>query len=262
MNIPIFGPEAIGHERRLELAYSIAAAFKAHFGAQLIAIGVYGSLARGDDGPFSDIEIFCVVEGQEIDDSVEWTAGPWKAEVDIYSPDALLTYAAIVEGDWALTHGSMLRVLPLYDPDGFFTRLREVVSSQPDEAFQTAMAALIVDEIYEVVGKVRNCQSSGRTSSLALYTVEMASYGAWLAGLANRHLYLSSSTMLTEALALTGLKTGYADLCLMVMSGELHEPRRIYEAVESYWEEVVQWSFANELVVVKELDQILDKKSR
>jgi kanamycin nucleotidyltransferase len=253
----VFGPAPMAHEQRMELAHKIAVTFKEHIGARLIAIGIYGSLARGDDGPFSDIEMFCVVEGREIDDAVEWTTGSWKAEVDIYSPDTLLTYAARVEGDWSLTHGSMLRVLPLYDPDAFFERLKETVSSQPNEAYRTAMAALIVGEIYEVVGKVRNCQTSGRTSSLALYTVELASYGAWLAGLANRHLYLSSSTMLTEVLALRGLPAGYQSLCQMVTRGELQDHQLIYQVVDEFWRGVIDWCAINEIPVVQQLDQLL-----
>jgi kanamycin nucleotidyltransferase len=155
----------------------------------------------------------------------------------------------------------MLRVLPLYDPGGFFERLKVTVSTQPDEAFRTAMAALIVGEIYEVVGKVRNCQTSGRTSSLALYTVELASYGAWLAGLANRHLYLSSSTMLTEVLALRGLPAGYQSLCQMVMRGELQDHKLIYQVVDDFWRGVIDWCASNEIRVVQQLDQLLTKGS-
>jgi kanamycin nucleotidyltransferase len=261
MNMQVFGPAPMAHEQRMELAHKIAVTFKDHFGAQLIAIGIYGSLARSDDGPFSDIEMFCVVEGQGIDDAVEWTTGPWKAEVDIYSPDALLTYAAEVEGDWALTHGSMLWVLPIYDPDAFFERLKETVSSQPDEAFRAAMAGLIVGEIYEVVGKVRNCQASGKTSSLALYTVELASYGAWLIGLANRHHYLSSSTMLTEALPLPGQPAGYESLCQIVTRGELQDHKLIYQVADDFWRGVIDWCAINEIPVVRQLDQLLTEES-
>ncbi len=77
------GPRPMDHERRMALVEEIADRILAVHQERVRAIGVYGSLACGTDGPYSDIEMLCVLrtEGEEF--VYEWTPGPWKAEVDI-----------------------------------------------------------------------------------------------------------------------------------------------------------------------------------
>jgi len=110
------GPKPIDRTRRLELAREIAAQIRQHYGDHLLALGVYGSLARGTDGPYSDIEMHCVVRGSGVDKCHEWSAGPWKAEVNVYSEDVVLQWASTVDGDWSLTHGACVKVVAMVDP--------------------------------------------------------------------------------------------------------------------------------------------------
>ena len=99
----INGPNRISPEKRRQNMQEIAQALREHYKDRLMALGVYGSLARQSDGPFSDIEMHCVLHGEGIDQSFEWSTGPWKAEVDVYSPDVILAQAAEVDGDWSIT---------------------------------------------------------------------------------------------------------------------------------------------------------------
>ena len=55
------GPQPYSHAERMTRAKEIAAQFRAKF--DVLAIGLYGSLARGTDGPYSDIEMHCVLWG-------------------------------------------------------------------------------------------------------------------------------------------------------------------------------------------------------
>ena len=83
------GPQFYIHQERIQRVNEIAAQLRGHFGARLLALGLYGSVARGTDGPYSDIELFCIIQGEGVDYAFEWSTGPWKAEVDVYSPDTL-----------------------------------------------------------------------------------------------------------------------------------------------------------------------------
>jgi len=76
------GPASISCAERLRLAQAIANRARDRHGADFLAAGRYGSMARGSDGPFSDIEIFCILRRPEQEFSFEWVAGPWKAEVN------------------------------------------------------------------------------------------------------------------------------------------------------------------------------------
>jgi kanamycin nucleotidyltransferase len=119
------------HQHRMELAQLIAERLIVRYGTAVKAIGLYGSLARQEDGPYSDIELFCVLRAPGEPRTYEWCAGAWKAEVNVLDEVALRQEASQLDGSWARTHGAFVRVLPLLDPDDYFGGLSEVVMSHP-----------------------------------------------------------------------------------------------------------------------------------
>jgi kanamycin nucleotidyltransferase len=246
--------------RRLELAHHIVDQIQDHYRDDVLAVGVYGSLARGTDGPYSDIEIHCVVRGQGVDVCHEWSAGPWKAEVDVYSEDVVLEWASELDVDWPVTHGACVHVWVLYDPSGFFPRLRDAALSHPDHAFQEAIRDVIVGEIYERIGKARNAGAENNESCLPYLAVELARCGACLIGLDHRHLYAVSSRVFPESLDLSGRPEGYDTLCQMVMAGDLADPARIIAAADAFWTGVEQWAEEREIQIEHELDMLLKRK--
>jgi len=235
----------------------IASAVRAHYAADLLALGVYGSLARGTDGPFSDIEMHCVLRGDGIETCYEWSNGPLKAEVDVNSAYVLLRWAAQVEGEWPITHGGVVNVEALYDPDAFFPRLRAAALDHSDQAFELAMRELIIGTIYELVGKLRNANAAGNRVVLPYYTLELARAGACLVGLANHHLFTTTSCMWDESLTLPGAPPGYAELAQLVMSGRLARSQPIMRAVNAFWEGIEQWAEGRGMGLVDTLEDLL-----
>lgn len=255
------GPQPMERERRLELAYRIAERVQRHYRERALAVGIYGSLAQGSDGPYSDIEMHCVLRGSGIERWHEWSTGPWKAEVDVYSADVALRWASEVDVDWSITHGAYTRVLPVQDPTGFFPRLRDTVLAQPDRAFERAIDDVIVGELYERIGKIRNARAAGNDACLPYLVVDLARVGACLLGLAHRHLYGSSSRLFEESLTLTDRPDGYDGLCQMVMSGALTDADRIADMGETFWRGVEAWAEARDLHIEQELDALLERET-
>jgi kanamycin nucleotidyltransferase len=68
------GPGMMSREERWRIANEIAGRAMEHCGSRLKAVGVYGSLALGTDGPFSDIEMFCVLRSSGESRTYEWSA--------------------------------------------------------------------------------------------------------------------------------------------------------------------------------------------
>ena len=199
---PPVDPQPWAHEQRVALAQDITRRLiDIHRGA-LRAVGVYGSTARGTDGPYSDVEMWCVLNTSGEDYAHEWTAGPWKAEVDVCSVDVILLEAAKVEGRWPQTHGSYQVVLPLHDPDRFFEELRRTTTSQPAEKFTAALHDVVIGELYEEVAKVRNALAFGHAAALPQVAVEIAIYGACAIGLANRRCFTTGTRKFEEALVM------------------------------------------------------------
>lgn len=236
------GPRAMSHARRMEISRELADRVQARYGDRILAIGLYGSVARGTDGPYSDIEMRCVLRTAGEQFSFEWSTGPWKAEVDFSSEDVILREAATVDEDWPLTHGAFLTVLPLFDPECFFEHLRDVVTGQPEEKFRAAIEETLVGEIYELVGKLRNARAAGNDVYVPELAVSIARDGAYVLGLAHRYTYSTGSQVFAEALALPGRPAGFDALCRLVMSGNLVDPEGVAAAVEAFWFGLAAWA--------------------
>ena len=247
----INGPVQVSRNERLQICHEIASRLHEVYGEKILAIGVYGSISKGTDGPFSDIEMFCVLteSSESVDFSYEWSAGPWKAEVDVLSAEILLKTASTVEGRWPLTHGPFFSQLSLYDPKGFFSKLKEAAQSPTKEDFRLAINEVLVGEMYEFVGKLRNVSLTGPHTYLPYLAVEFAQYGAMLVGLHNQKLYSTGSMVLSEALELPNRPEGFDTVVRMVMSGELTEPSRIISACENFWNGLVNWAAVHDYTI-------------
>jgi len=245
------GPVKISRDERFQTCREIAERLHAVYGDKVLAIGVYGSVSRGTDGPFSDIEMFCVLDesGDPIEFSHEWSSGPWKAEVNVCSADVLLDTASTVEGMWPLTHGPFFTPLSLYDPKGFFPKLKEAAESPTDEDFRRAINEVLVGEMYEFVGKLRNVTLHGPHTYLPYLAMQFAQYGAMLVGLHHRRLFTTGAKVLPEALEMPSRPAGFDDVAKLVMSGELTESPRVVSACEQFWSGLHEWAVEHGYVI-------------
>jgi kanamycin nucleotidyltransferase len=188
--------------------------------------------------------MFCVLEqsSESIDFSYEWSSGPWKAEVNVRSADVLLETASTVDGEWPLTHGPFFAPLCLYDPKGFFPKLKEAAKSPTKEAFKHAINEVLVGEMYEFIGKLRNVHLQGPHTYLPYLAMQFAQYGAMLVGLHNQKRFTTGSKVLPEALEMPNRPAGFDDVAQLVMSGELADSSRIVSACEKFWSGLDEWA--------------------
>ncbi len=252
------GPAPLDHQAHVQIAQSIADQLTRHFGEKLIAIGLYGSIAQGTDAPCSDIEMYCVLDEPGLDTTLEWSAGDWKAEVDLLGVNTILKQAARVESTWSIVKAAYVFVQPLYDPTNLFIHVRRTAITQQAPLFQKAMRQLIVDEIYELAGKIRNMDHRQDYSMLAYYAANLARWGACLIGLDNRFVYPSGGVALKASLTLDNQPQGYDSLCQLVMSGRLSDEKATSQACENFWQGINQWAAEKGMKLVDDLGVLLD----
>lgn len=237
------GPVPKDHRDRLALAREVAERARQRFDA--IAVGVYGSLARGEDGPYSDIEMFCVVAG-EVDETFEWMHAGWKVEVDLHGREYLVRDAANVTETWSITHGCYLDVMPLHDPGGVFAELAAIVRGIPRPVFDRAIERLIVGELWEAIGKLRNARARDQSPPPG-FLYYILKIGYWMIGLANRRTYSAATNAWSEALALPDRMAGYDTLCRVASAGDVSDGARVFDACEGFWTGVAAWATARGL---------------
>jgi kanamycin nucleotidyltransferase len=234
------GPQSLERSERLRVVDQIVARLQKVWGDVLVAIGLFGSTGQDMDLPYSDIEMFCVVDRAGERKSFEWIYGPGKAAVELYGRDSILAAAKEVDWVWPVTHAEFALARPLVGAD-FIDELRATAVGQPDEKFHEAIRRAVVAEIYEGIGKVRNAMLSRDFSGLAIRAARMSMVSALIVGLARRHIYRSAGALYSESMTLARRPPEHDRLCAMVLNGELAVPVEIAELLERHWTGIPEW---------------------
>ena len=237
-----WGPKPLPHAQRLAIAHEIAKRVKERFHSELIAIGLYGSLAREDDGPYSDIELFAVMRTDHYEQRYEWCTAKWKAEVDLYGKQTLRELAAQVDGRWPLTHSSFQTVLPLDDPEHFFAEIHMIAQTSPEALFKEAIENLLVDDVFECIGKIRNAQVLVIPTALPTLVLKLVQAVAMVVGLANRQCYTTGTRVILEAMALPDLPGGFRELGQIILTGDLRDGQQLGTLCERLWQGLNIWA--------------------
>jgi kanamycin nucleotidyltransferase len=237
-----WGPKALPHKQRMAIAQEIAERLKERFHPEVVAIGLYGSLAREEDGPFSDIELFGVMQANHYEQRYEWCTAAWKAEVDLYGKQTLREQAARVDGRWPLTHSAFQTVLPLYDPEHFFAEISTIAQASPEPLFREAIENLLVDDVFECMGKIRNVQALGIPTAFPALVLKLGQAVAMIVGLANRLCYTTGTRVISEAVALPDLPDGFYELGQVILTGDLSDGPRLGTACERLWHGLNIWA--------------------
>jgi kanamycin nucleotidyltransferase len=236
------GPLALSHNQRMEVVDRIIAESRALYGTAMLAVGLYGSMGRWADGPHSDIELFFVIDQPGLDLTLEWVYGAGKAEANYYGPDVVRRHATRVKPCWALAQGEFYHVRPLWGDVTFFQELKEGVMSPGKDEFSRVICEMIVGELYEWVGKLRNARAANVWAGLPALACAFTEHVALMLGLAHKHIFTSGSTLLQEAQALPNRPAGFDELSAMVLAGDLADAEQVTAAMERAWQGVIVWA--------------------
>lgn len=239
------GPQSVTGEQRRELVDTVLEQLRRRHGERLLAVALYGSTAREADGPYSDIELWAVLDdgafGADFDETLEWVHGRGKAEVNLMSRSAVEAFAREVDESWALSHGQFVHARALWiapDHGTLVETLRSLAAHPDDGAVDGAMAEIVVGELYELIGKLRNRYAR---LPLALLAGEFARHLAGLIGLAERHVFVSAGSMFDEAADLPA-PDGAVALFKLVARGDLSDEAVVTAAIERVWAGLEAWA--------------------
>ena len=219
--------------RRLaeELAAKIVRARK-----DVRAVILFGSVARGDDLPDSDVELRVVA-----------AKGPWE-------PTRFLLDGILFSVYWtrwpSLMHGMLepdgdaqrrgfLAGVALYDPEGLFRKLYARVAALPP-SFYPKSAEEALFQAYEYVCKARNARRRGDRANLE-YGARVAAYNlASVVALVNRRHFTSENTMSSEWREFPDLPRGFDRIAAILDGGT--SDRRLAEDTEALWRITRDWA--------------------
>jgi hypothetical protein len=236
------GPRPVSAPVRAALCRGIVDRLRARYGARIRAILVTGSVARGLDHGFSDLDLTCVLRApDDVDHYHEWVHGDNKIEIAILGEQRLLVHGSTVTAKWPFSPGAYLSARLLHGDEAFLDRLQGAIRAAPKEDFDRAIRELLIDGLYGVLSKLRGVAESGNLPALPQLAVEFAEDGASLIALLRRYPLNARITMLQETSLFPHGPAGFSALCALVLSGSLADPAEIQAACEGFWQGVVPW---------------------
>jgi hypothetical protein len=134
---------------RWSLADQVTDAVRRRFSAQVLAIGVHGALAHGDDGEDSPIHLVVVTyrRGEGPRPATRRIAGT-VVDLGVISADQYLGHARTLSTSWPLAADQYLTTSATYDPDGWYELLRDTHLARLAEAGAGEFAALAREAWY------------------------------------------------------------------------------------------------------------------
>jgi kanamycin nucleotidyltransferase len=123
-------------------------------------------------------------------------------------------------------------------PSGFLL----ITQTRPEPLFRDAIERLLVDNVFEVIGKIRNAQVFGTPAALPALVVKLAQAVAMVVGLANQRCYTTGTRVLPEAMALPDLPDGFRALGQVILTGDLRDGQQLGAVCELLWQGLSIWA--------------------
>src|SRR2546427_5764474 len=223
-----------GRRRRLakDLADRVARSRK-----DVVAVVLFGSVARGDDGPDSDVEMTAVVRrgGHE---AQRFVLGG--VLFNVYWSSAAGVRRHMLEADGDATRHGFLDGIALYDPHGWFARLRREVANLP-ASFYRQSAEDALHQMYEYVCKARNAKRRGDDRNVVYATGVIGASARVVLALVNRRHYTSENTMTAEWRTFSDIPRNFGRYLAPLVAERASIERR-YESAIALWRLTRVWA--------------------
>ena len=204
------------HEERVELARELTAALlRRHGEGAIVAVGAHGSVARGDDGDESDLDLAVITARPEVEVPDRFLRHRGTVvDLGAIAADAYLEEAGHIGPAWPLAADQYVNHLALHDPGEFFHKLRHVheaaVEQSPPAAFQAAAGYDLV-QLVSWEGRARTAELHGDVPGALLAVKEAAVLCALVVGLATRTSYRDAAHAVRAVALAKDAPPGFAD---------------------------------------------------
>lgn len=227
------------HEDRLALARDLAQRILDKYDGAVLGIALYGSVARGADTSYSDIELRVITDASVAEHDVEYVhKSGAKIEINYEHAENYLRRAGSVDTDWPIWAAIYRRQLVLFEREGVFARARKAVESLKDEDFRTAQAQLIAEDLYELVQKIRGAWEQKREENLRWWAGRFLWFSVLWLGLANRRYFTTGGTVWEEVRRFSLLPKNFEHQLIVLAGFKPSSVIEVYRTAEDLWSEI------------------------
>src|ERR671921_265238 len=182
----------VDHDERLRLAADLTERLLDRHKAGIVAVGVHGSVARGDDGEESDLDLAVVTTGPEVevpDRTLYLRPGGLVVDLGAIAAEAYLEEAGHIGPAWPLSSDQYVHHLAIHDPGGYFHKLQHVHQAAVEEAGSEVFAAAAGFDLVQLLSwevKARAAELAGDLLTTGVAVKEAAILAAPGGGLHTR----------------------------------------------------------------------------
>ena len=196
------------HEERIRLAGQLAEAIVAKRGADVLAVFVTSSTAKGLDRAHSDLELTAVFrDGVEVEEQSYVYRGIL-IEISCVQESRILRQAERVTARWPLEADEYRGRLVLFERNAWTGKLAEAIRRQESADFSGALKTCACGLI-ESRDKMRNVILPGEERNLRLFAMWVAHSACELVLFLNRRYMTTTTRFLAEAAACPARPEGF-----------------------------------------------------
>lgn len=225
-------------EERAKIVDALTPLIQKHVGANLLALAVSGSFARGNDGAYSDIEFFGFVKRPLSDDRVAvqfihdgMLVDAWFITRDDYI-HIFKDKVRLGNHPWPMV--ALNALAPVLNAPFIEDLVRLPATIQPGE-FRNTLTKFW-PQVQEATGKLLTAVSQGNELSLQYLYWQMVEKMCYALSLLNERPYTTRAAIFSEALALPVLPPSFP--ALMLKPDEPRDPLNLAEKTTAAFEEL------------------------
>lgn len=163
----------MNHRQRIEACRVVVDRLLRKYQDDVTAIGVLGSVARGDDEEYSDIDMKVLVKDGAHLRSHVFVLDNCLFSIEVRTEESWRRELTEPNSHLSLSVGSLMEVLPGHDPTGIFKRLATMAKSLPAECWKNAVRDSM-EAIVEDLGRARNAFVRGDYRTFRVTAVGVA----------------------------------------------------------------------------------------
>ena len=217
------------HQARIKIAETLKRKILKKYKSRVLGIVIYGSVAKNEDGHYSDLEMYVVTKKKLKVSEVRYVYKGMTVEVSYIPERKMLSGAREITPNWPIEADFYRSYLILHEKNEWFKKLQKAISSQNPKDFKKAMKKMLV-WLNELMGKIKNAYLY-KNNHLFLW---LTSFLGWesiiFLGLANRKYFKSERYIFKTVKKFPILPKNYPYLLETVCHFSVRDRHRVYHA--------------------------------
>lgn len=227
------------HDARLALVRSFANALVQRHGPAVAAVGIYGSVARGDEGPHSDVDVLVLSYSPLFPPPSPHLFGEMIVWINSYTLADAERELSEPSAGYPERLGGWLEILPIYDPHLQIRRLQELARSAPADLFRKS-AELALLGARDMLSKIRNCRARYDEDGLREASQWLTLYAAWAVASLNRTPFRTDNEIFTAHRRFASVPRGY-EVIRDLRYGRTPK-EELYQTAEGLWDNLERFA--------------------